>query len=193
MPKRMTEKELRAFIENSLSRSDWHENTELEQNRKNALDSYFGRIRPANTPGRSNAVSMDVADSVEALTAEIMPSFQFDEIAMFDASGKNDVEQASLESQICNRYLKINHGRVEIQGAVRNALLMRNGIIKTHVQTRRQVDHERYEQLSDLELQAVQSPTAQNQAVKITRLQRNRDDAELTDFALLERTTEIFE
>ena len=192
MPRRrhMTERELKAIVEQQLARSDWFENTELEQNRRAALDSYFGRDRPAHVTGRSNAVSMDVADAVEALTAEIMPSFDFDEIAMFDANGALDVEQAALESQICNRYLKINHGRVEIQGAIRNALLLRNGIIKVHVEKQQQVDEERYESLSDLELQAVQAPTATDQAVKVTSLKRNADDAELTDVNLT-RTTEF--
>lgn len=192
MPRRrhMTEPELKAIIEQQLARSDWFENTELEQTHRRALDAYFGRDRPAHVEGRSNAVSMDVADAVESLAADIMPAFNFDEIAAFDANGALDVEQAALESQICNRYLKINHGRIEIQSAIRNALLLRNGILMVHVETQQQVDHERYEALSDLELQAVQAPTASNQAVKITALKRNADDAELTDINLT-RTTEF--
>ena len=190
MPKKMTERDLNTMIEQALARSDWHENTELEQNRRAALDSYFGRNRPAFVNGRSNALSMDVADSLEALASEIMPSFEFDEIAMYDPENAQDVEQAALESRIANRYLKANHGRIEIQGAVRNALLLRNGIVHVGIDKRRTTEHERYEALSPLELQAVTAPNAVNQSIKITRFRKNRDDDELSDLNLT-RTTEF--
>ena len=187
--RRMSDRELRGFIANQLSQSDWFSNSEREKNHAAALDAYFGRDRPPAVTGRSNAMSMDVADSLEAITAQLMPAFAFDEIAMFEPENTNDVEQARLESNICNRYLKANNGKITIQGAVRNALLLRNGILKCFVDTRQNVDHERYTALSDLELQIIQQPTAENQAVRITRLVRNADDAELTDVNIT-RTSE---
>ena len=187
--RRMTDRELRGIVSNALSHSDWFSNSERESNFRAALDAYFGRDRPPAVTGRSNAMSMDVADSLEAIVAQIMPAFGFDEIALFEPENTNDVEQARLESNICNRYLKANNGKITIQAAIRNALLLRNGILKCFVDKRQQVDHERYTALSDLELQIIQQPTAENQAVRITRLVRNADDGDLTDINIT-RTSE---
>jgi hypothetical protein len=182
----MTEREVVTLIGRALSRS--MSNTELQKNHKDAFDSYFGRNRPSAVPGRSNHRSMDVADSVEAITAQIMPGFDYDEIATFDADGAHDVEQSRLESTICNRYLKINKGRIELQAAIRNALLLRNGITKTYVDKRVTVDEERYTGLDELELVDAQAKTHPNQSVKITKLEPNADDPELTDLNLTRRT-----
>ena len=193
--RKLTATEFRTVVEQAITSSDFFDNSEIQDNQQRALNSYLGRLQGKSIPGDADERSHDVADMVEAVTAQIMPAFKSSEIAIFEGNGKDDVEQARLESQICNQVLfDFNDGEIELQAAVRDALLLRNAILLCYVQEQVDVNLEQYENLSDLELAQVQQPTAPLQEIVITSIsEADRSDefpeANLIDVRLTRTTT----
>ena len=180
----MTEDELRRIVENMLIRSEWWDSAAVQDNMAQALDAYLGRKQRASIPGKLDYRSEDVADMVEAVTAQIMPAFHFDELAMFEGNGRNDIDQARLESKICNQFIfDFNEGDIEIQTAVKDLLLLRNGILKVYLEEQIDTRQERYTGLTDIELQGVQQKTAHNQEIDITHIEFDKE-ARTTDVTL---------
>lgn len=168
MPRQMTEAQLRRVVEANIVDSTWYDDSETQDNYRKALDSYYGRNKPKTTDGRSGAVSQDVASMVEAVVSQMMPAFDFDEVAVFDPQHAGDSDQVRLESRVCNVYLRDkNEGYSVVQEALRNALLLRNGILK--VWTERITDRKTrsFEGLNSLELDAELTPTAPDQQIEI--------------------------
>lgn len=188
--KRMTTEQLTGVVEQNIQASSWGE-ADQGENYIRALNAYYGRdAGRATQDGLSHAQSMDVADMVEAVVAQMMPGFDFESIVEFDPLGSGDVDQARLESNVCNQYFRShNNGYTVTQEAVRNALLLRNGIIK--VAPEREVDTrtEPYKNLSALELESVETPNEPNQRVEITR--QEPGDQEDTVNVTIQRTTEF--
>ena len=169
MPRNMPEHTLRTVVERAITSSEYFDNSEIQENQQAALNTYLGRNAGGSVPGDANERSNDVADTIEAVTAQVMPAFKGDEIAVFDPNGRDDVEQARLESKIVNQFIfDMNDGDLEMQSAVRDALLLRNGILKSWVPQEVDVRQERYQDMTDIELMAVQAPTADLQTVKVT-------------------------
>ena len=189
MMAQMTERELVRVIEEGIESSDWSSGSEASANRENALNSYYGRKRSQTIAGRSSAVSTDVADMVEAVVAQVMPALDFDEVAVFDPTSPGDVDQARIESRICNVYLKDrNMGYTVLQEALRDALLLRNCIVKVWVEKRFHIQSQRYQNLDPIELEDVSAPTAPDQEVRLTRTELG-DDESIS--VTVERTTTL--
>ncbi len=97
-----------------------------------------------------------------------------------------------MESQICNQVLfDFNDGEIELQTAVRDALLLRNAILLCYVQEQVDVTLEQYKNLTDLEFVQVQALTAPLQEVDITSMTEGEkiDDLETLDVNLTRTTT----
>ena len=164
----MTQSTLAKVIESQIQNSTFFESTEVTGNQKAALDSYYARSRPKSTDGRSSAVSQDTADMLEAVVAQVQPAFDFDEIAKFDARGTADVDQARVETIVCNTHFRSrNHGYTIIQEAVRNAMLLRNGILRIWPETEVDVRTRQYSDLNELELDDALEPTHPDQVLEV--------------------------
>lgn len=160
--------------------ADWDE---TQANRSDALDYYFSRApgKPV-TAGRSGAISSDVADMVEALKAQIMPSFSGDNVVSFEANGQQDEKQAQMESDIVNyMVMERSNGYQIIYEAVHDALLMRNCIVKVYVDEYERVGKKLYQPLDETTLQIMQAETQDtlyaednDQGTIITRLTKVR-------------------
>ena len=187
--RQMTDTELRRSVESAISQSDTFDNSEVADNFQRALNSYLGRKQGDSIPGEADERSHDVADMVESVTSQILPAFKAEEIAVFEADGSNDVEQARTESKICNQQLfDMNDGELEIQAAIRDGLLLRNAILRCDVREETDVRQETYENLSPIEFQAVQTPDAPVQQVQITSSEAG-DLAGSVDLRLTRTTT----
>lgn len=104
---------------------------QISADRKRAIDYYYQRPRGDEVRGRSNVVSGDVSAMVEANLAQMMDSFSSEYIAEFDALGIDDDDQAALESvTVAQMIMRDNNGYNEIGTAVKDGLLLRNGIMK---------------------------------------------------------------
>ena len=187
---RMTQATLNRVVESHISHSTWFDAHALQQAHKDALDSYYGRNKPKKTDGLSGAVSQDVADMVEAVVAQVCPSFDFDEVAKWIAEGADDVDQARVETLVCNDVFRHrNNGYTIIQEATRNALILRNGILKVWPESTIDVRTRRYEGLTPLELADVTQPATPDETIEVTS-ERETDDEETLDVTI--KTTTRF-
>ena len=132
--KRISNEDLAGLIRNELQVAMGSDQDDQTGQDAEALDYYFGR-RPGKFSKLGSAmISNDVADSVDALLAQIMPTFSTDCTATFEAQGPQDDDQAQLESNTCNyMIMERNDGYKVFYSAIKDALIMKNGIIKVYV------------------------------------------------------------
>jgi len=98
---------------------------------KKAVDYYYGRPRGDEVPGRSQVQSLDVADMIHAVMAQILPSFTQDTICQFEPDGPEDDALARLESDAVNRVImESSRGYAVLYQAIKDALLLKNGVVK---------------------------------------------------------------
>ncbi len=165
--RKMTDDELRGIINRQIDASNWVNDVTLRQFQVSALASYYGGRPAKKTDGLSDAVSSDFADFVESVTAEIIPSFDFETLALYSPTSVEDVEPSRIESRIANGILAARAGYTVLQEAIRNAVMLRNGILKVWADRREDVQIRRYENLGALEMESVTTPTAPDQEVSI--------------------------
>ncbi len=128
--KKMKER-LAAVVQNELANAECGENDEVQANRQEALNYYHAKPRGDELDGRSRVISTDVADMVNATLAMLVPMLSTDAIVEFEPIGEDDEDQASAESQVLNEIIiERNFGFMEIQEAVKDALLLKNGCMK---------------------------------------------------------------
>jgi len=99
-----------------------------------ALGLYLGDKDGKEVEGRSHVVSTDIADAIEWIMPQIMKSFtQNNEIVVFDPVHEGDERQAEMESEYVYEVLmKQNDGFIILHQFVKDALMQRNGILKTY-------------------------------------------------------------
>ena len=126
-----TSSELASSIQSQLVHLSGYEGDELSNERQRALDFYFQRPRGDEIEGRAQVVSGDVSAMVEATLAQMMESFSSDRIVDFDPLDADDEDQAQLESEAVQYYVMgRENGFIQLTMAIKEALLLRNGIIK---------------------------------------------------------------
>lgn len=104
---------------------------EISTAREQALNYYFQRARGDEVIGRSAVVSGDVSAMVEATLAQMMEAFSSDRVCDFDPFDAEDETQAQLESEAVQWFVMgRENGFLELLSAIKEALLMRNGVIK---------------------------------------------------------------
>ena len=134
---KMTEADIATVIEREIAESAGGEygSTALLQNRQQAWRYYLGRPRGDEDIDKSQLQSLDVADQVEHLLAQMMQAFTTDCPAEFEADAPNDESQVQVESDAVNKIImEDNAGYEVIYQALKNALLFKNGIIKVTVE-----------------------------------------------------------
>ena len=132
----MTEDELDAVIERELSDSIGSDSDEVQGDRAKALDYYFGKPRGDEKAGRSKLQSLDVADMVESVLAQVMPAFTSDLAVEFECLSQDPmkVNQAKEESLAVDHVVqKENRGYTTLYKAIKDALLLKNGVIKVYL------------------------------------------------------------
>ena len=142
---------------------------ELTESRQDALKAYLGKPIGNEIDGNSTVQSMDVADMIDAMLSQIMPSFTQDNIVQFEAHSEDDEEQARIESNFCNYVvMEQNQGFTLLETLIKDTLLSKNCIAKVSVDIKEDVEKETYKDLDDLELFQVIQPTKENQVIDVT-------------------------
>ncbi len=179
---KLTDYELVAACRYQASRAAGSETAadELTESRRMAIRYYLGRPRGDEVDGESAVISMDVADTVHAMLAQMMPVFKSDTVVNFEADNEQDEKQARTEADFCNyMVMEKNNGYTLFQTALKDALLSKNAICKVYVDEREDVQKEQYKGLSELELMKVMRPTAENQIVDVTKFDEESGDINL--------------
>lgn len=153
MPK-MSSSELRSLISSqkadSLAAVQAAQLT-LERERN---DRYYNGDMEADLPaedGRSSAISSDVADTIEGLMPHLMDIFAgSDEVVRFEPVGPEDEAAAQQETDYVNHvFMQQNPGFMVLYDFIKDALLLKNGIVKVWWETREEEEQETYYDLSD--------------------------------------------
>lgn len=141
----MKYKDLVESVKQQLNHCHGYEGDEIATARRDALDYYFQRVRGDEVAGRSAVVSGDVSSMTEANLAQMMDAFSTDNIIEFEPESIDDEDQAQLESTAVE-YLVMHkaNGFNELTQAVKDALLLRNGIMKVWVEERDTVKFDKF-------------------------------------------------
>ena len=108
--------------------------SKLTEARADAMDYYLGDVSKdlPDQDGRSRAVSMDVADTIEGMMPPLMEIFTGgDEVVRFEAVGGEDVEAAEQETAVVNHvFMQQNPGFMVLYSFIKDSLLSKNCIVK---------------------------------------------------------------
>ena len=123
--------ELANNIANQLSSCSGFDGDQISDDRIQALNYYFQRPRGDEVTGRAQVVSGDVSAMVEATVAQMMEAFSSSRIVEFTPIDADDEDQAELESETVQYYVMgRENGFLQLTMAIKEALLMRNGVVK---------------------------------------------------------------
>src|SRR3954471_4668795 len=132
--------ELAQMIRAQLVNCIGFEGDELASSRKMAYDYYFQRKRGDEIEGRSELVSGDLSSMVEGNLAMMTEPLIGKRIAEFCAYDAGDEEQAQLETDCVSEMIfKRQNGFMEVVAAVKDALMLRNAVMKVFVDERTHV------------------------------------------------------
>lgn len=110
------------------------EEDDIADARRKALDYYFMRPRGDEIPGTSQVVSGDLSAMVEANLAQMLNAFTTDKVVEFEPDGMEDEDQVQLESDVVSHWvMDANNGFMTFLQCIKDALLLRNGIVKLRV------------------------------------------------------------
>ena len=126
---------------------------QLAEERARALDYYLGNMNedmPAE-PGRSEAVSTDVADTIEGLLPQLMDIFAgSDEVMCFEPVGPKDEEAAAQETDYVNHvFMQQNGGFMVLYSFLKDALLSKVGIVKVFWEEREEEQRDTFYNLDE--------------------------------------------
>lgn len=124
-------------LKQQLNNCVGYEGDELANSRKQAYDYYFQRARGDEVAGRSTIVTGDLSSMVEGNLAQMVEPLTDKRIAEFCSYDARDEEQAQLESDAVSEMLfKRQNGFVEVASSIKDALLIRNAVVKVFVDVR---------------------------------------------------------
>lgn len=128
--------------------------SDLAGERAQAIDYYLGKPFGNEVPGRSQVVSTDVADTIEAILPQLLKVFvSGDKVVQFDPKGPEDIEAAEQETEVINHIvLEKNNGFAAMYAWFKDALLSKNGYLKVYWCEEDEVEREFYQGLTDDEL-----------------------------------------
>ncbi len=133
--------------------------SKLSSERDDALMYYMNDMSKdmPSMDGRSNAVSSDVADTIEGLMPGMMDIFAgSEEVIKFNPVGPEDVEAAEQETDYINYvFMQENPGFVVLYSFIKDALLSKVGVVKVWWEDKEEIEEETYKELTDDELDLI--------------------------------------
>ena len=173
--------DIAAILADLIDQAGDHAQTFVEENRRQAWAYYLGRRqsgqdvsattdrRGFEREGASAALSEDVADTVEALQASLMGAFGSDIPVEFEPTGPEDEEAASAESDaVASVLMDRNAGWTILYEAIKDCLLLRNGVIKAWIEERTETERRQFKDISDDDLALFLSAIPEGIDVKLT-------------------------
>lgn len=133
-PEPMDDDKLKAVVKNEIHNAVGYLEDEIDEDRREALEYYYGRPLGNEVEGRSAVVSTDVQDTVESIMPDFVEIFTgSDETFEFEPVGQEDepfAEQAT--DYIRHVFFKDNDGFGLTHDVIKDALLQKNGILKVY-------------------------------------------------------------
>ncbi len=156
-PKKMTEDELASKLSQEIEQATGHMNSELSGQREDNMKYYLGEKFGNEIDGRSEIVTTDVRDTVEYIMPSLMRIFTTHQnVAEFEPQGPEDVEMAKQATDYVNYvFNRQNNGFKVLYDVFKDALISKTGIVKHYWEEKIEVSTEHYENLTEIEYQAV--------------------------------------
>jgi len=167
--------ELAGIIEGALTSANGYEGSGTTETMRKALNAYLGKPLGNEQFGRSKQQSLDVADMVNAVGAQLSPMLSSDCFVVLEPSGQDDEEQAQAETHALNKVImEDNQGYLKFATSIKDALLLRQGILKVVVEEIETVEGVEYDNPTEEQLAYIQSElTAPNQVLELVGKPRN--------------------
>ncbi len=156
----LTDDEIASILKHDIDTAQSYLAQESADDRAEALDYYMQRPRGDELEGRSQVISADVADVIEWVLPEVLKAFNAPESTVqFDPVDDGDEEQANLETEAVHHvfYTK-NNGFLTLYTFVKDALLLRNSVVKIYQDESVRVSRETHEGLNDIEFAMLMDP-----------------------------------
>lgn len=149
--KDLTDEQLVALIEDRESKSYGIFDSELTDDRTEAINYYNGEPFGNEVEGRSQVVSRDVLDTIESALPQLLKVFVAgDEIVRFDPRGPEDEAAAEQETAAVNYFvIEKNDGFAVFYTWFKDALLSKNGYVKVWYEDKEEVETETYQGLTE--------------------------------------------
>ncbi len=179
----LTDKQILGILGQEITHSRGYDGTELQENHRRALRSYYGRLRGDEVQGRSQVISQDVTDTVDSVMAELSPMLKATLIE-FDASSEQDEDQAQLESDFVMHVAEKSNAYEQFYSAAHNALLLKNGWLKIYIDESTEVWETEHEAVDEMDLTELVTPTTGNHTIEVIKHKPSGDDETKTDLQL---------
>jgi len=156
-PRKMTEDELVSQLNSEIQGATGYANTELSNQREDAMKYYLGEPFGNEIDGRSEIVTTDVRDTVEYIMPSLMRIFTtHNNVAEFEPQGPEDIEMAEQATNYCNYvFNRQNNGFKVLYDAFKDALISKTGVIKHYWEESTEVTTETYTNLTEIEYQSI--------------------------------------
>ena len=128
------EQELLSTLERNIDAADTYANSEVGEQRDTAHRYYYGEPMGNEIRGRSQHVSRDVFDAVEAVKAMMLETFSADKnICRFEAQSPEDAMGARMATAWTNyNFYRQNDGYKILTDVIHDALVAKTGIVKRY-------------------------------------------------------------
>ena len=179
----MNDTEILGILGQEITHARGYDGSELQENHKNALRRYFGKPRGDEVEGRSSIISMDVADTVDSVMAELSPMLK-STLIEFEADGEQDEAQAQLESDFVMHCAEKSNLYDQFYSAAHNALLLQNGWLKVFVDEYSKVWETEHSAVDDMDMTELVTPTGPRHSIEVLTQGDNADDPAKSDYTL---------
>lgn len=153
MPK-LTDAEILARIEEEERIGYGINDDELSNDRAKAINYYLGAPLGNEVEGRSQVVSFDVQDTIEAALPQLIKIFASgDQVVRFEPRSPDDEAAAEQETDYLNYVvMERNRGFEVIYTWFKDALLSKNGYVKVYYDEYEETEEENYKGLTEAQL-----------------------------------------
>jgi len=150
----MNKDTLNAVLDNEIELGVGYQGGQISADRRKAMEYFKGEPYGNEVEGRSQVVTREVADTIEAQLPSLIKIFTAsDEAVRFDPEGPEDEKSAAQESDVCNYvFYKENAGFEILYTWFKDALIQRNGIVKVVWEENDRSERETYTNLDENDL-----------------------------------------
>lgn len=179
--KPMDDTTLRAIISREIQQSIDYIDGEIGEDRRAALDLYYGEPLGNEVEGRSAVISTDVQDTIESAMPALMEIFAgSDEVVEFVPHGPEDEEGARQATDTVTYVVnQKNDGYINTHSLIKDALLQKNGFLKIYWDDTPVQKHETFENLNTMALQELMA----DEDVEVVEHDVRRAEGEILQFA----------
>lgn len=166
----LTETEIVATLDEEIRSAVGYSSSELSDQRKTALEAYYGQPYGNEVEGRSAYVSRDVLEAIEWIMPSLMRVFfGGDQIVRFEPQGPEDEKNAQQATDYVNYiFQKENDGFLTLYTWFKDALLSKNGFVKAYWENYTETKTETYDALTEDEFAMLLQDVSQEDVLEHT-------------------------